>query len=163
MGRRSAIVPKKYELRELVFKHGGAMPIHEILNSRQFKGYDGDDIRRLTYELRKESKGNDFGHGVEAWEILRKVIIGLEACLTQRDRKDIQKRRHAKQKGVADQTMLDNLMFRGKIQHDGVTHKEEIIHTLEVSSLDLQQVARSSTSVRETIIEHEEDFGNASE
>ena len=71
-------------------------------------------------------------------------------------------RRHAKERGVAEQTVLDNIAFRKKIEHDGVVHKEKIIHILEASSQDLQQAASSSTSVRDTLEEHEEEFGDDS-
>lgn len=158
MARKSWLVPKKYQLRALVFKHGGAMPIDEILRDHRFKGCQPDDIRRWTYQLRKDNKGKDFGYGVEAWETLRNRIIGLEKCLTQRDRKDIQKRRHAWEKGVADQSVLDNQMFQAKIQKDGLPHKEEIIRDLEISTGDLKQTAKSSGSVRATILEHEKEF-----
>lgn len=160
MRRRSQIVSPKYVLRDLVFKRGGAMGITEILRSREFKGHEANEIRQLVYQLRKENKGKDFGYGQEAWEILDGVVIGLERCLTQRMRWKIQKRRHAKERGVAEQTVLDNVIFEGKIKHDGVVHKEEIIHGLEASSADLRQAAKSSTSVRETLVEHKEDFGD---
>lgn len=136
------------------------MGITQILGSREFRGHDANEIRQLVYQLRKENKGSDFGYGMEAWELLDRVVIGLERCLTQRMRWKIQKRRHAKERGVAEQTVLDNVIFEAKIKRDGVIHKEEIIHELEASSTDLQQAAKSSTSVRETLIEHKEEFGN---
>lgn len=160
MGRRSEIVSPKYILRDMVLKRGGAMGLTQVLNSREFRGRDANEIRQLVYQLRKENKGADSGYGIEAWELLNRVVIGLESCLTQRMRWKIQKRRHAKERGVAEQTVLNNIAFEGKIKHDGVVHKEEIIRELEASSTDLQQAARSSTSVRETLVDHEEDFGN---
>lgn len=132
----------------------------QILGSREFRGREANEIRKLVYQLRKENKGSDFGYGMEAWELLDRVVIGLERCLTQRMRWKIQKRRHAKERGVAEQTIIDNLIFQGKIKRDGVVHKEEIIRELETSSADLQQAAKSSTSVRDTLVEHKEEFGN---
>lgn len=159
MGRRSEIVSPKYVLRDMVLKHGGAMGLTDILKSPQFRhGYDENYIRQLVYQLRKEFKGFNLGYGTEAWELLHKVVIGLESRLTQRMRWEIQKRRHAKAKGVAEQTVIDSKTFQKKIETDGVVHKEEIIHILEASTKDLQQAASSSTSVRETLVEHGEDF-----
>lgn len=160
MGRRSEIVSPKYILRDLVLKHSGAMGMMQILASREFRGRDANEIRQLVYQLRKENKGGDFGYGQEAWELLDRVVIGLERCLTQRMRWKIQKRRHAKEKGVAEQTILDNISFERKIAHDGVVHKEEIIRTLKASSTDLQQAATSSSSVRDKLVEHKEEFGD---
>lgn len=162
MGRRRVpIVSPRYVLRDMVLKRGGAMGITEILRTREFKlGYDDNAIRLYVYQLRKENKGQDFGYGVEAWELLDRVVIGLESCLTQNMRRRIQMRRHAKERGVAEQTVVDNIAFEAKIKHDGVVHKEEIIRGLKASSKDLQQAAESSTSVRETLVEHEEDFGD---
>lgn len=163
MSRRSGIVSPKYILRDMVLKRGGAMGITEILRSREFKhGYDDNDIRQYVYQLRKENKGRDSGHGPEAWELLDRVVFGLESRLRQCDRRRIQMRKHAKERGVAEQTILDNVIFEGKIKHNGVVHKEQIIRGLEASSADLQQAAKSSTSVRETLVEHEEDFSDAS-
>lgn len=160
MGRRSEIVSPKYVLRDMVLKRGGAMGLTQILGSREFRGHEANEIRQLVYQLRKESKGYDFGYGQEAWELLDRVVIGLERCLTQRMRWKIQKRRHAKERGVAEQTVQDNVAFRKKIEHDGVVHKEAIICGLEASTVDLRQAAKSSTDVRETLVEHEEEFGN---
>ena len=163
MNRRSEIVSPKFILRDIVLKHGGAMGLTEIMKSREFRlGYEENDIRLYVFQLRKEYKGVDMGYGTEAWELLDKVVIGLEKLLTQGMRRRIQMRRHAKERGVAEQTMLDNKAFRKKIEHDGVVHKEEIIHILEASSQDLQQAASSSTSVRDTLEEHEEEFGDDS-
>lgn len=159
MGRRSQVVSPRHVLRDMVLKRGGVMGITEIIRSREFKGHDADEIRQLVYQLRKENKGNDFGYGQEAWELLDSVIFGLESRLRQRDRRRIQMRRDAKERGVADQTVLDNIIFEGKIKHDGVVHKEEIIQELEASSTDLRQAAKSSNSVRETLVEHKKDFG----
>lgn len=159
MSRRGEIVSPKYILRDMVLKHGGAMGLTEILRRPEFRlGYDDDDIRMYVYQLRQDYKGFDVGYGTEAWELLDRVVIGLESRLTQGMRRRIQMRRHAKERGVAEQTVLDNIIFQQKIKHDGVAHKEEIISGLEVSSKDLQQAAESSTSVRETLVEHEEDF-----
>lgn len=160
MSRRNDIISPKYKLRNMVLERGGAMGLTQILGSREFRGYEANEIRGLVYQLRKENKGADFGYGQEAWELLDRVVIGLERCLTQTMRWKIQKRRHAKEKGVADQSVLDNAIFKGKIAHDGVVHKEQIIHELEASTRDLQQTAKSSTSVRETLIKHKEEFGN---
>ena len=160
MGRRSEIVSPKYILRDMVLKRGGAMGLTKILGSREFRGHEANEIRQLVYQLRKENKGADFGYGMEAWELLHSVVIGLERCLTQRMRWEIQKRRHAKERGVAEQTVIDNVIFKGKIAHNGVVHKEQIIRELEASSADLQQAAKSSTSVRDTLVEHKEEFGN---
>ena len=162
MGRRRVpIVSPKYVLRDMVLKRGGAMGITEILRTREFRhGYDDNSIRLYVYQLRKENKGQDFGYGVEAWELLDRVVIGLERCLTQGMRRRIQMRRHAKERGVAEQTVINNIAFKTKIKRDGVVHKEEIIRGLEASSKDLQQAAESSTTVRETLVEHEEDFGD---
>lgn len=160
MGRRSEIVSPKYLLRDLVFKHSGAMTIAEVLNSRQFRGYDTDFIRRVVFALRKDKKSKDFGFGQEAWEILDKTIYGLESCLTQGMRRRIQMRRHAKERGVSEQTDLDNRIFRGRIERNGVVHKEAIIRGLEASSKDLKRAASSSSSVRDTLEEHKEDFGD---
>lgn len=160
MGRRSEIVSPKYKLRDLVLKRGGVMGMTQILGSREFRGREANEIRQLVYQLRKENKGTDFGYGKEAWELLDRVVFGLESMLRQRDRWRIQKRRHAKERGVAEQTIINNLTFQGKIKQDGVAHKEEIIRELESSSADLQQAAESSTSVRETLVEHKEEFGN---
>ena len=161
MVRRSEIVSPKDVLRDMVLKHGGALGITEILASRQFRhGYDDNDIRLYVYQLRKKYKGCDMGYGVEAWEILDRVVIALESRLTQGMRRRIQMRRHAKERGVAEQTMLDNVVFRKKIEHDGVVHKEEIIRGLEASTTDLKQAAKSSTSIRETLDEHKEEFGD---
>lgn len=158
MSRRSEIVSPKHILRDMVLKHGGAMGLTEILKSPQFRHHDENDIRIYVYQLRKEYKGLNLSYGLEAWELLHKVVIGLERCLNQRMRWEIQKRRHAKEKGVAEQTIIDNIAFQKKIETDGVVHKKEIIHTLEASTKDLQQAASSSTSVRETLVEHGEDF-----
>lgn len=160
MGRRSEIVSPRYVLRDLVLKHGGRMSISQIRNSHEFRGHDADEIRQLVYQLRKEGKGKDFGKGQEAWELVDSVVIGLERCLTQRERWKIQKRRHAKERGVAEQGMLDNVIFEGKIALNGVTHKKEIVRGLKASTKDLGQAAKSSDSVRETLVEHEEDFGD---
>ena len=164
---RSDIASPKYLLRDLVFKHSGTMTIAEVLNSRQFRGYDADFIHKLVFTLRRGNrrgedahKGRDFGCGQEAWEILDKTIYGLESCLTQSMRRRIQLRRHAKERGVSEQTDLDNLIFRGRIDRDGVVHKEAIIRGLEASSKDLKRAAASSSSVRDTLEEHERDFGN---
>ena len=160
MGRRSEIVSPRHVLRDMVLKRGGAMGLTQILGSREFRGHDSNEIRQLVYQLRKENKGRDFGYGMEAWELLDRVVIGLERCLTQHMRWKIQKRRHAKERGVAEQTVLDNVIFEEKIKRDGVGHKEEIIRELEASSTDLRQAAKSSTSMRETLVEHKEEFGN---
>ena len=161
MGRRSEIVSPKDVLRDMVLKHGGAIGITEILRSREFRhGYDENDIRLCVYQLRKQNKGCDLGYGLEAWELLDKVVIGLESRLTQGMRRRIQMRRHAKERGVAEQTIRNNVAFRKKIEHDGVVHKGEIIRGLEASSTDLQQAAKSSTSVRDKLVEHKEEFGN---
>jgi hypothetical protein len=160
MVRRSEIVSPKYVLRDMVLKRGGAMGLTQILGSREFRGRDANEIRQLVYQLRKENKGGDFGYGVEAWELLDRVVFGLESCLTQRMRWKIQKRRHAKERGTAEQTVLDNVMFRKKIEQDGVVHREEIIRGLEASCAALQQAAKSSTAVRDTLVEHKEEFGN---
>ncbi len=160
MGRRSEIVSPKYVLRDMVLKRGGAMGLTQILSSREFRRHEANEIRQLVYQLRKENKGADFGYGMEAWELLDRVVIGLERCLTQRMRWKIQKRRHAKERGVADQTVRDNIAFRKKIEHDGVVHKEEIIRGLEVSTKALEEAGASSTSVRDTLVEHDKDFGN---
>ena len=157
---RSDIASPKFLLRDLVFKHSGAMTIAEVLNSRQFRGYDTDFIRRLVFTLRSDHKGRDFGFGQEAWEILDKKIYGLEGCLTQGMRRRIQMRRHAKERGVSEQTDLDNLIFRGRLDRDGVVHKEAIIRGLEASSKDLKRAAASSSSVRDTLEEHEKDFSS---
>lgn len=157
---RAPTVKPKYVLRDLVLKHGGVMSISQIRNSHEFKGYDADAIRGYTYELRKENKGRDFGYGVEAWEILNKVVIGLESRLTPGMRRKIQLRRHAKERGVAEQGILNNVIFEGKIAHNGVAHKKEIVRGLKASTKDLGQTVKSSGSVRETLVEHEEDFGN---
>ena len=135
MGRRSEIVSPRYILRDIVLKRGGAMGLTQVLGSREFRGHEANEIRQLVYQLRKENKGRDFGYGAEAWELLDRVIIGLERCLTQRMRWKIQKRRHAKERGVAEQTVIDNIIFEGKIRHDGVVHKEEIIRQLYLQKL----------------------------
>lgn len=158
MSRRSQIVSPKYILRDMVLRNGGTMRIREILQSHQFRHHDESAIYQLVFQLRKENKGNDFGRGIEAWEMLDREVIGLERCLTQGMRRRIQMRRHAKERGVAEQNILDNLIFRGRIEHNGVVHKEEITRSLEASTKDLAQAASSSTSVRETLVEHEEDF-----
>lgn len=163
MGRRDIASPK-YLLRDLVLKHGGTMTIAAVLNSRQFRGYDTDFIRRLVFTLRSGHKGQDghkgrdFGFGQEAWEILDKTIYGLESCLTQGMRRRIQMRRHAKERGVSEQTDLDNLIFRGRIERNGVVHKEAIVRGLEASSQALKRAVSSSSSVRGTLEEHEKDF-----
>lgn len=136
------------------------MGLTQILGTREFRGHEANEIRQLVYQLRKENKGSDFGYGQEAWELLDRVVIGLERCLRQRDRWKIQKRRHAKERGVAEQTVIDNVIFKGKIAHNGVVHKEQIIRELDASSADLQQAAKSSTSVRDSLVEHKEEFGN---
>lgn len=163
MNRRSELVPQKDILRNMVLKRGGdrgpgVMTLSEILRSREFKGYDEDDLRRYIYQLRLQYKGTDMGYGTEAWELLDRVVIGLERLLSQAMRRRIQLRRHAKERGVAEQTMLDNVVFRGRIEHDGVAHREEIVHSLESSSSDLARAASSSDAVRETLVEHREDF-----
>lgn len=161
MGRRSDIVSPKDTLRDLVLKNRGAMGLSHILASRQFRyGYSENQIRQYVYQLRVENKGRDRGYGTEAWEIFHKVVIGLEKHVSQKTRRSIQMRRHAKERGVASQTMLDNLAFEGKIKSNGVVHKEEIIRGLEASTKDLRQAAKSSESVREVLEEHEEDFKN---
>lgn len=140
------------------------MGLTEIMGMREFRhGYEDNDIRQYVYQLRKENKGRDFGYGQEAWELLHGVVIGLESLLTQDMRRKIQMRRHAKQRGSSEQTILDNVIFKKKIEHNGVAHKEKIIHTLEASSTDLQQAAASSTSVKQTLVEHEEDFADEHE
>ena len=137
------------------------MGMTQILASREFRqGYDANRISLYVYQLRKQYKGCDLGYGLEAWELYHSVVIALERLLTQEMRRKIQLRRHAKERGVAEQTVLDNIIFEKKIEHDGVVHKEEIIHGLEASSADLQQAAKSSTSVRDKLVEHKEDFGN---
>ena len=164
MGRRSEIgriVNPKDKLRDMVLKAGGVMGMTQILASPAFReGYDENRIRQYVYQLRKQYKGYDLGYGLEAWELLHNVVLGLEVILTQVMRMKIQTRRHAKERGVAEQGILDNIIFKAKIQHNGVVHKEEIIRHLEASTADLRQVAGSSTSVRDTLIEHKEDFGN---
>ena len=161
MVKRSEIVSPQDVLRDMVLKRGGAMGITQILASREFRhGYDDNDIRLHVYQLRKKYKGRDLGYGPEAWELYYSVVIALERLLTQEMRRKIQLRRHAKERGVAEQTVLDNIIFRKKIESDGVVHKEEIIRGLEASSTDLRQAAASSTSVRETLVEHKEDFGD---
>lgn len=161
MGRRSDIVSPKDSLRELVLKHRGAMSITQILASRPFRdGYDANDIRQYVYQLRNELKGHDMGYGQEAWELLHGVVIGLERLLRQRDRREIQMRRHAKERTSASHTVQNNVTFEKKIEHNGVVHKKEIIRDLTASSTDLQQSAKSSTSVRKTLVEHKKDFGD---
>lgn len=161
MGRRSEIMSPKYVLRDMVLKRGGAMSITQVLASREFRhGWDANDIRQWVYQLRTENKGKDSGYGTEAWELLDKVVIGLERCLTQSMRRRIQLRRHAKERGVAGQTILDNVIFGAKIQQDGVVHKTEIIDSLKASTKDLGEAAKSSASVRDTLVEHKEDFPN---
>ena len=159
MGRRLDIVSPKLVLRDMVLKKGGAMGLSQVLATPEFRvGYDENAIRQYVYQLRKEYKGCDLGYGQEAWELLSRVIIGLERCLNQSMRRKIQMRRHAKQRGMAEQTILDNVIFEKKIQHNGVVHKKEIITTLKASSTDLQQTARSSQAVRGKLVEHKEEF-----
>lgn len=171
MARRSEIVSPKDTLRDMVLKHGGVMGMTEILASRQFRRYDlrgriippsqvEPEIRQLVYQLRKKNKGRDFGYGVEAWELLDRVVFGLESRLRQCDRRRISMRRRAKEKGVSEQGEQNNIAFKVKIQHDGVVHKEEIIRGLDASSKALRQTAETSTSTREILVEHEEDFGD---
>ena len=161
MARRSEILSPKDVLRDMVLKGGGAMGITEVLASRKFRhGYDENKIRLIVYQLRKQYKGYDLGYGPEAWELLDRVVIGLERCLTQGMRRRIQMRRHAKERGVAEQTIVDNVVFQAKIAHNGVGHKEEIARDLEASTKDLRQAAKSSGSVRNTLVEHKEEFGD---
>jgi hypothetical protein len=75
-------------------------------------------------------------------------------------RRRIQMRRHAKERGVAQQTMEDNLAFEAKIKQDRVVHKEQIIHGLKASSKGLKGAAETSNHVRRTLEEHEDDFAN---
>lgn len=159
MSRRSDIVSPKDILRDMVLRHGGAIGLTEILRSREFRhGYDENNLRIYVYQLRQQYKGVNMGYGTEAWELLDKVVIGLESCLTQNMRRRIQMRRHAKERGVAEQTILDNVVFGAKIKRNGVGHKEEIGRSLEGSSRDLAQAASSSDAVRETLVEHKDDF-----
>lgn len=166
MTRRSEIIAPKDVLRDMVLKRGGkrgpgAMGLTEILASREFRHGHENKLRMYVYQLRKQYKGVDMGHGTEAWELLDKVVIGLESRLSQLMRSRIQMRRHAKVRGVAEQTNLDNLVFEGRIAHNGVVHKKEIIRRLETSTKDLQEAASSSTTVRETLVEHKDDFAEA--
>lgn len=163
MSRRSEIVSPKYVLRDMVLKHGGAMGLTQILAMPEFRvGYNADVIRQYVYQLRTEFKGCDMGYGQEAWELLDRVVIGLESRLTQRMRRKIQMRRHAKERTSAGHTVQDNVIFEKKIAHNGVVHKEEIIKELQASSEDLGQAAESSTSVRKTLVQHKEEFGDGS-
>lgn len=160
-GRRADVISPHYILRDMVLKRGGAMSIADILCSREFrKGYEKNDIYSYVYQLRKEHRGHNLGYGVEAWEMLGGMVIGLESKLSQYMRWRIHKRKRAKEIGVAEQTVYDSQIFQAKIERDGVAHKEEIIHVLEASDKDLEQAAKSSTTVRDTLVEHKEDFGN---
>ena len=151
--KRADIVSPKYVLRDLVLKHGGFMGMTELLETPSFRrGYDANDIRRYVYELRKEAKGMDGPYGLEAWEMLDCVVIGLEKCLTNGMRWEINKRRQAKEAGVAAQNKLDNIIFQKRVK------RKEINEKLEASSKALTKSRASSLAAKNVLTEYREEF-----
>lgn len=156
MGKRADIVSKKYVLRDLVLKQGGAMGISQLLDRVEFRhGWDAADLRRLAFQLRREFKATEGIYGVEAWEILDSVIIGLEKHLTDLMRRRINRRRQAKIVGVAEQNRIDNIVFGKRVT------RKEIKRKLRASSEDLVKTQESSQSVKQTLDIYARDFADS--
>ena len=160
MSKRTFVQSPAERLHAIVIdEYGGRVSIDKILINRSFReGYEASDIYRFVAQLRKRYKGQICKKGVEAWEIISKEIIALEHLLTKENRRDIQFRRRALERGFAAASILDNRIFQSKIARDGITHKKEIKSVVDASTDSLEVVSETAHLTTRVLTDYSKEF-----
>ena len=158
---KSNVVPTHEIVRSIVLdNYNGAAGIGHILADRRLReGYDQSDIYQCVSTLRKKLKGVEGKDGIEAWEILDNVVIGLERLLDKDMRRRINKRHRSAERGIAGASILDNRIFQGKLKKSkGIGHINEINKALDVSTDSLEDVSDSAKKVSQILDDYSSDF-----